>query len=113
MSRRFPTLNDLVSYNEKHNLDNGEENRDGANDNRSWNCGIEGATDDPVIAELRQQQIKNFFAITLLSLGVPMLLMGDEVQRTQHGNNNGYCQDNELSWFDWSLCARHADLMTM
>lgn len=104
------TLNDLVSYNEKHNWGNGEENRDGANDNRSWNCGVEGETTDPVVEQLRQQQLKNFFAITLLSLGVPMLLMGDEVRRTQHGNNNGYCQDNELSWFDWSLCMRHADL---
>ena len=105
------TLNDLVSYNVKHNLDNGEDNRDGANDNRSWNCGVEGPTNDPVVAQLRQRQIKNFFAITLLSLGVPMLLMGDEVRRTQHGNNNAYCQDNELSWFDWSLCAHHADLL--
>ena len=104
------TLNDLVSYNEKHNWANGEENRDGHNDNRSWNCGAEGPTDDPHIEHLRQRQIKNFFAITLLSLGVPMLLMGDEVRRTQYGNNNAYCQDNEISWFDWSLLERHAEI---
>jgi glycogen operon protein len=104
------TLNDLVSYNAKHNLDNGESNRDGANDNLSWNCGVEGPTVDPAIEQLRQRQIKNFFAITLLSLGVPMLLMGDEVRRTQRGNNNAYSQDNDLSWFNWSLCERHADL---
>ncbi len=105
------TLNDLVSYNEKHNEANGENNRDGMNDNRSWNCGVEGPTDDPAVEQLRQRQIKNFFAITLLSLGVPMLLMGDEVRRTQLGNNNAYCQDNEISWFDWNLCQRHPDLL--
>ncbi len=105
------TMNDLVSYNEKHNLDNGEENRDGANDNLSWNCGVEGPSDDPEVEQLRVRQIKNFFAITLFSLGVPMLLMGDEVRRTQRGNNNAYCQDNEISWFDWSLCNQHADLL--
>ncbi|HQY93691.1 glycogen debranching protein GlgX [Caldilinea sp.] len=104
------TLNDLVSYNQKHNWENGEENRDGSNDNLSWNCGVEGPTEDRAVEQLRQRQIKNFFAITLLSLGVPMLLMGDEVRRTQRGNNNGYCQDNEIAWFDWSLCERHADL---
>lgn len=104
------TLNDLVSYNQKHNLANGEENRDGQSDNRSWNCGVEGPTSDPHIEHLRQRQIKNFFAITLLSLGVPMLLMGDEVRRTQYGNNNAYCQDNEISWFNWSLVEKHAEI---
>jgi isoamylase len=98
------TLNDLVSYNEKHNEDNGENNRDGTNDNRSWNCGVEGPTDDPAIERLRNRQVKNFFTVNLLSLGVPMILMGDEVRRTQHGNNNAYCQDNEISWFDWKTC---------
>ena len=104
------TLNDLVSYDHKHNEANGEDNRDGANDNRSWNCGVEGPTIDPEIDRLRNRQIKNFMTITLLSLGLPMLLMGDEVRRTQHGNNNAYCQDNEVNWFDWSLVAEHADL---
>ncbi|MBV8073601.1 MAG: glycogen debranching protein GlgX [Acidobacteriaceae bacterium] len=104
------TLNDLVSYNEKHNEKNGEGNRDGANDNRSWNCGIEGPSDDPEVEKLRNRQIKNFFAITLLSLGVPMIVMGDEVRRTQHGNNNAYCQDNEISWFDWALLSPHAEV---
>ncbi|MFO0900063.1 MAG: glycogen debranching protein GlgX [Pirellulales bacterium] len=105
------TLNDLVSYDEKHNEANGEENRDGANDNRSWNCGVEGPSDDPLIEALRNRQAKNHLAITLLSLGVPMILMGDEVRRTQRGNNNAYCHDNELSWFDWSLVTKHADLL--
>ncbi len=104
------TLNDLVSYNEKHNDANGEENRDGANDNRSWNCGFEGHSDDPTVEKLRNQQIKNFFASTMLSLGMPMMMMGDEVRRTQRGNNNAYCQDNETSWFDWSLLTKHADV---
>jgi glycogen operon protein len=104
------TLNDLVSYNEKHNEANGEQNRDGATDNRSWNCGIEGPTDDPAIERLRNRQVKNLLALTLLSLGMPMILMGDEVRRTQHGNNNAYCQDNETSWFDWSLLELHADV---
>lgn len=104
------TLNDLVSYNEKHNEANGEDNRDGANDNASWNCGVEGPTDDPAIEKLRNRQVKNFFTVTLLSLGVPMILMGDEVRRTQRGNNNAYCQDSELSWFDWSLVEKHADV---
>ena len=88
------TLNDLVTYNDKHNEANGESNRDGTNDNESWNCGVEGPTDDPAIEALRRQQIKNFFTILLMSEGRPMLLMGDEVRRTQHGNNNAYCQDN-------------------
>jgi len=105
------TLNDLVSYNTKHNEANGEGNRDGANDNRSWNCGAEGPTDDPEIERLRNRQVKNFLAVNLLSLGLPMLNMGDEVRRTQGGNNNAYCQDNEISWFDWSLTGRHADVL--
>ncbi len=105
------TLNDLVSYNDKHNEANGEGNRDGASDNRSWNCGAEGATDDPGIEGLRNRQVKNFFTVNLLSLGLPMLLMGDEVRQTQHGNNNAYCQDNELSWLDWSLVEKHADVL--
>jgi isoamylase len=104
------TLNDLVSYNNKHNQANGEDNRDGANDNRSWNCGVEGPTDDPGIEKLRNRQVKNFLTVTLLSLGVPMVLMGDEVRRTQGGNNNAYCQDNEISWFDWRLLKKHADV---
>ena len=104
------TLNDLVSYNEKHNEANGEDNRDGTNDNRSWNCGVEGPTDDPAVEKLRNRQVKNFLTVTMLSLGVPMILMGDEVRRTQSGNNNAYCQDNEISWFDWTLVTKHADL---
>jgi glycogen operon protein len=104
------TLNDLVSYNQKHNEPNGENNRDGANDNRSWNWGVEGPTDDPVIEKLRNRQVKNFLTVTILSLGLPMILMGDEVRRTQQGNNNVYCQDNETSWFDWTLVAKHDDV---
>jgi glycogen operon protein len=104
------TLNDLVSYNRKHNEANNEGNRDGHNHNLSWNCGIEGPTDDPEIERLRNRQIKNFYAVTLLALGVPMLLMGDEVRRTQEGNNNAYCQDNEISWFDWTLLEKHSDV---
>ena len=104
------TLNDLVSYDHKHNAANGEDNRDGAHDNRSWNCGVEGPTEDPAVERLRHRQVKNFLTVTLLSLGMPMILMGDEVRRTQHGNNNAYCQDNETSWFDWTLVAQHADL---
>jgi isoamylase len=104
------TLNDLVSYNEKHNEANAEGNRDGANDNRSWNCGVEGPSGDFDVEKLRNRQIKNFLTVTMLSLGVPMILMGDEVRRTQSGNNNAYCQDNETSWFDWTLVARHADI---
>ena len=97
------TLNDLVSYDRKHNEANGENNRDGANDNRSWNCGVEGQTDDPEIEGLRNRQVKNFLTVTLLALGMPMILMGDEARRSQSGNNNAYCQDNEISWFDWTL----------
>ena len=99
-----------MSYNDKHNEDNGEGNRDGANDNRGWNCGLEGPTDDPAIERLRNRQIKNFLTVTMLSLGLPMIVMGDEVRRTQRGNNNAYCQDNPISWFDWSLMEKHADL---
>ncbi len=105
------TLNDLVSYNQKHNEQNGEDTRDGANDNRSWNCGVEGPSDDPAVEKLRNRQVKNFLAVTMLSLGLPMILMGDEVRRTQQGNNNAYCQDNESSWFDWTLVAKHADVL--
>jgi isoamylase len=95
------TLNDLVSYNDRHNENNGEENRDGEPNNRSWNCGAEGVTEDPTINALRAHQKRNFLATLFLSLGVPMLLAGDEFGRSQHGNNNAYCQDNEISWLDW------------
>jgi isoamylase len=104
------TLNDLVSYDRKHNEANGENNRDGTNDNRSWNCGVEGPTDDPGVEKLRNRQVKNFLTVTMLCVGMPMLLMGDEVRRTQRGNNNAYCQDNETSWFDWTFLAKHADV---
>jgi len=104
------TLNDLVTYNQKHNEENGEDNRDGGDDNRSWNCGVEGPTDDPSIEKLRNRQVKNFLTLTMLSLGIPMILTGDEVRRTQCGNNNAYCQDDESSWFDWTLVQRHADI---
>jgi glycogen operon protein len=105
------TLADLVSYNEKHNEANGEENRDGHNDNVSWNCGVEGPTDDPAILALRARQQRNFLATLLLSQGVPMLLAGDEIGRTQQGNNNAYCQDNELSWIDWQLNRPRQELL--
>jgi glycogen operon protein len=104
------TLNDLVSFNQKHNEANGEDNRDGANDNRSWNYGIEGPSTDPGIEALRNRQIRNFMTVTMLSLGIPMIGMGDEVRRSQFGNNNAYCQDNETSWFDWSFVEKHADI---
>jgi isoamylase len=104
------TLSDLVSYNDKHNEANGENNHDGSNDNLSWNCGVEGPTGDPIVETLRNRQVKNFFALELLSAGTPMLLMGDEVRRTQEGNNNAYCQDSDVSWFDWGLLQRHADI---
>ena len=104
------TLNDLVSYDDKHNEPNGEENRDGTDHNLSWNCGVEGPTDDPAVEALRNRQVKNFLAVTLLALGAPMLQMGDEVRRSQGGNNNAYCQDNETGWFDWGLLERHADV---
>jgi len=103
------TLNDLVSYNDKHNERNNENNRDGCDNNYSWNCGAEGPSTDILINTLRQRQIKNFLTLTLFASGTPMLTMGDEVCRTQMGNNNAYCQDNELSWFDWSLLDKHAD----
>jgi isoamylase len=96
------TLADLVSYNEKHNQANGEDNRDGENHNRSWNCGVEGPSDDPVVHAIRDRQKRNFLATLMLSQGIPMLLAGDELGRTQRGNNNAYCQDNELSWIDWT-----------
>ena len=105
------TLNDLVSYNRKHNLANGQANRDGTDTNFSWNCGVEGPTGDPTVERLRLRQIKNFLTILLVSQGTPMLLMGDEVRRTQHGNNNAYCQDNELSWFDWTALEPQAGLL--
>jgi glycogen operon protein len=98
------TLRDLVSYNEKHNEANGEDNRDGTDDNRSWNCGVEGPTDDAQILALRARQQRNFLATLMLSQGVPMLLGGDEIGRTQRGSNNAWCQDNEISWFDWDSC---------
>jgi len=104
------TMNDLVSYNYKHNEANGENSRDGNDDNMSWNCGAEGETDDEGIKYFRKQQIKNFAAILFLSQGVPMLLSGDEIGRTQNGNNNGYCQDNDLNWFDWDLAKENKDL---
>jgi isoamylase len=105
------TLHDLVSYNEKHNEANGEDNRDGHNENLSWNCGAEGPTDDPEIIELRERQKRNFLATLLLSQGVPMICGGDEIGRTQQGNNNAYCQDNELSWFDWKFDPRNRELL--
>ena len=104
------TLNDLVSYDRKHNEANNDENRDGCNDNFSWNCGVEGPTNDPNIERLRNRQVKNFLTATLLSIGVPMLYMGDEVRRTQNGNNNDYCHDDESNWLDWSLLEKHADV---
>jgi isoamylase len=104
------TLRDLVSYEQKHNEANHEDNRDGTDDNRSWNCGVEGETDDPDVLALRARQQRNLLGTLLLSQGVPMLLGGDEFGRTQHGNNNGYAQDNELSWFDWDEIDR--DLLT-
>jgi glycogen operon protein len=105
------TLNDLVSYNEKHNEQNGEDNKDGANDNHSWNMGAEGPTDDPEIVRRRERQKRNFLATLLFSQGVPMILGGDEIGRTQRGNNNAYCQDNELTWFNWSLTESAIDLL--
>jgi isoamylase len=105
------TLADLVSYNTKHNEANGEDNRDGTDDNRSWNCGTEGSTDDPAVLELRARQRRNFIATLMLSEGVPLLLGGDEFARSQDGNNNAYCQDNELTWFDWQAAAQNDDLI--
>jgi isoamylase len=96
------TLRDLVSYDDKHNEANGEDNRDGTGDNRSWNCGAEGVTSDPSVNALRARQERAMLSTLLLSFGVPLLLGGDEIGRTQGGNNNAYCQDNEISWFDWA-----------
>ncbi|HEU5196980.1 MAG TPA: glycogen debranching protein GlgX [Methylomirabilota bacterium] len=104
------TLNDLVSYNSKHNEANRESNRDGGDDNKSWNCGVEGPTDDLAVERLRNRQVKNFFTVTLLAVGMPMILMGDEVRRTQGGNNNLYCHDSALAWLDWTLLERHRDV---
>jgi glycogen operon protein len=104
------TLNDLVSYNHKHNEANGENNRDGSDNNLSWNCGAEGPADDPIVEAIRNRQVKNFFVLELLAAGTPMLLMGDEVRRTQRGNNNAYCQDSDISWLDWSLLKQHSDI---
>jgi glycogen operon protein len=105
------TLRDLVSYNQKHNEANGEENRDGTSENNSWNCGVEGITEDDKINALRARQQRNFFAMLLLSQGVPMLLAGDEFGQTQHGNNNAYCQDSPLAWLDWNLSAEQRALL--
>ncbi|MDR2072020.1 MAG: glycogen debranching enzyme, partial [Spirochaetaceae bacterium] len=104
------TLRDLVSYNEKHNEANGEENRDGNNNNCSYNNGVEGPSSDPGIEKIRRQLIKNFIATMMVSLGTPMILGGDEIGRTQGGNNNAYCQDNEISWYDWSFLKKNHDL---
>jgi isoamylase len=105
------TLTDLVSYNAKHNEANGEDNRDGNDDNRSWNCGVEGPAEDPAVNDLRARQRRNFLVTLLVSQGIPMLLAGDEIGRTQGGNNNAYCQDNEVSWVDWSLATAERDLL--
>jgi isoamylase len=105
------TMNDLVSYDDKHNLANGEDNRDGSSNNHSWNCGVEGPTDDADINKLRRRQIRNLMASLLLAQGTPMMLAGDEFARTQGGNNNAYCQDNEISWVDWSLQQTNSDLV--
>ncbi|HEY3148207.1 MAG TPA: glycogen debranching enzyme GlgX, partial [Dongiaceae bacterium] len=105
------TLHDLVSYNQKHNEANGEENRDGTDDNLSWNCGVEGPTEDPAIVELRERQKRNMFATLILSQGVPMISGGDEIGRTQRGDNNAYCQDNEISWYEWKLSKQNRDLL--
>jgi glycogen operon protein len=104
------TLNDLVSYNAKHNEANGHDNLDGASDNLSWNCGVEGPSDDPAVEQLRNRQVKNFLTLTMLASGTPMLLMGDEVRRTQRGNNNAYCLNDESTWFDWDLVAGRSDV---
>jgi glycogen operon protein len=105
------TLNDLFTYNEKHNEANGENNQDGESHNRSWNCGAEGPTEDPQIMALRGKQMRNVITTLMLSQGTPMISHGDEIGRTQNGNNNVYCQDSELSWMDWSLCETNSDLL--
>src|SRR5205807_1357297 len=107
------TLEDLVSYNEKHNEANGDDNEDGESHNRSWNCGVEGTTDDAEVLELRARQKRNLLATLFLSQGVPLLLGGDEMGRTQGGNNNAYCQDNQTSWFDWSLAEKNQHLVSL
>ena len=104
------TMYDLVSYNDKHNEANGEDNRDGANDNASWNCGVEGETTDSEVNDLRIRQIRNFNTLLLLSRGIPMLLSGDEFANTQYGNNNASCQDNEVSWLDWGRLNQNGDI---
>jgi glycogen operon protein len=104
------TMFDLVSYNEKHNMANGEDNNDGSNDNDSWNCGVEGETDDAGITALRHRQIKNAAGLLLLSRGIPMILSGDEFANTQYGNNNAYCQDNRISWLDWNRLKENKDV---
>ncbi len=105
------TLNDLVTYNDRHNEANGEDNKDGTSNNRSWNCGAEGPTDDPEINKLRERQIRNMLATLCLSQGTPMMLAGDEFRRTQQGNNNAYCQDNEISWVNWELAKTNIALV--
>jgi glycogen operon protein len=105
------TLWDLVSYNRKHNRANGEQERDGTNENFSWNCGVEGPTDNPGVVGLRRRQARNLFATLMLSQGVPMVLAGDEFLRSQGGNNNAWCQDNSVSWVDWSLATKNADFL--
>ncbi|HEY5629286.1 MAG TPA: hypothetical protein VIR16_07220 [Candidatus Limnocylindrales bacterium] len=105
------TLNDLVTYSTKRNMANLEDNRDGPVAEWSWNCGVEGPTDDPQVERMRNRHVKNLLGITLIAMGVPMITMGDEVRRTQQGNNNPYCQDNDVSWFDWSLLRRHGDVL--
>ena len=103
-------LNDLVSYNVKHNEANGDQNRDGSDNNLSWNCGVEGPSEDPAIEQLRTRQVKNFLALTLLSVGTPMLLAGDEVRSSQRGNNNAYCRNDELFSLDWALIEKYAEV---
>jgi glycogen operon protein len=105
------TMRDLVSYDRKHNEANGDYNRDGTDDDRAWNCGAEGPTDDPAVNELRARQVRNFLVTLFCSQGVPMLLAGDEMSRTQRGNNNAYCQDNEVSWIDWEAAGKQQDLI--
>jgi isoamylase len=105
------TLNDLVSYDHKYNEANGEHNRDGTDANYSWNCGVEGLSAPPEVEQLRQRQIKNFLTLLFMAQGTPMLLMGDEVRRTQRGNNNAYCQDNDLSWFNWDAVEKEQPLL--
>src|SRR5262249_2094717 len=101
----------LVSYDKKHNEANGENNRDGWDHNYSWNCGVEGPTESPHVNAVRQRQTRNFLTLTLVAQGVPLLLQGDELGRTQQGNNNAYCQDNEISWVDWGLAQKNAGLL--